>query len=253
MLDLAGADEVAAHPAADSVEEVRDVPHRPVEPEGDDPVGDQRVVGVDPEGQAGLSGVGRPDLDPGDLAEHEPPVRRGRSGRERRHGQAGLKALRARRAGLSREPAPRARSRGEGRSPDRGASRAVDHEDRRRRPHPVGAGDTPVGIKDDRRGIAALRNGPRHHGAALGDVRQEKIQTLGAELPGEGRERGQLPRAIGSPGRPEVEQDDATPEIRELDELPGEIGGGRTLAPEWPGRRGPCLLRPKGRRHARFS
>ena len=102
---------------------------------------------------------------------------------------------------------------------------AVDEDHGRGGSHPIRRGDRATLVEEHREREAARPHPRGHLGAGLAEVDREDREAPVAELPVQGFDRrGQLPRAVRSPGRPEVEHRDTAALAPEGDQLALEIG-----------------------------
>ena len=95
------------------------------------------------------------------------------------------------------------------------ADRAAQHQPvstdevcHRRAPDPIGVGCLSIRIQKHLRAIPATRDHPCDSLAWLRDIHEQNLEPLRPQFVMQHIDRGQLPRAVRSPGRPEVDQDD---------------------------------------------
>ena len=80
------------------------------------------------------------------------------------------------------------------------------------------------GVQEDGRGVPALLRRLFHEVRTLAEVHEQDLEPLGLELPVQPVDGRQLLPAVGSPGRPEEEEDNLAAELVEADGAPVERG-----------------------------
>jgi hypothetical protein len=102
---------------------------------------------------------------------------------------------------------------------------AIDQVRRGRTPDAVDpARHVTGGVQEDERGVPALLRRLLHEVRTLAEVHEQDLEPLGLELPVPPVDGRQLLPAVGSPGRPEEEQDDLAAKVFEANGAPVERG-----------------------------
>src|SRR6202521_2252517 len=78
------------------------------------------------------------------------------------------------------------------------------------------------GVQEDERGVPALLRRLLHELRTLAEGHEQDLEPLGLELPVQSVDGRQLLPAVGSPGRPEEEQDDLAAKVFEANGAPVE-------------------------------